>query len=225
MIVGGSCNLNDKINTSLANESETTVIELKNMKFNWKIETLISFGNRTNLLMNGFLSWHMCIKAFFKNNLVIDYNDLSLQQRIKKPDFFENIYDDQFSKLKIKIFYLQSRTVFVEQDIEKDTIIKLLKNIRVDKAAIISSKKMFDIIGQSKFYSRNNDSIHETNSQTRFRVNCSWICVNKHFTQDVCYRINSDKYKSCQIVCPIDQPMIISLNGKKVVIKNQDLVI
>ena len=34
MIVGGSCNHNDKINTSLANESETTVIELENMKVN-----------------------------------------------------------------------------------------------------------------------------------------------------------------------------------------------
>ena len=56
----------------------------------------------------------------------MDYNDLSFQQRMKKTDFFEKIYDDQFSKLKIKRFYLQSRTVFDEQDIEKDTIIKLL---------------------------------------------------------------------------------------------------
>ena len=86
----------------------------------------------------------------------MDYNNLSLQQRIKKTDFFEKIYDDQFSKLNIKRFYLQSRTFFVEQDIDKDTIIKLLKSVmtakkknkqknkivRVDKAAFLSSKNI-----------------------------------------------------------------------------------
>ena len=41
MIVGGSFNHNDNINTSLANESETTSIELENTKVNWKVETLI----------------------------------------------------------------------------------------------------------------------------------------------------------------------------------------
>ena len=89
MIMGGSCILNGKINTSLANESETTVNELENMKVNWKIETLISFGNRKNLLMNGFISWYMWIKEMFNNNLVMSYNTLSLLQRIKKTDFFE----------------------------------------------------------------------------------------------------------------------------------------
>ena len=52
MIVGGSCILNDKINTSLTNESETTENELENIKVDWKTETLIHFGNDQNLLMN-----------------------------------------------------------------------------------------------------------------------------------------------------------------------------
>ena len=39
------------------------------------------------------------------------------------------------------------------------------ERVRVDNVAVISSKTMFDIIEQSKFYSRNNDSIHETNSE------------------------------------------------------------
>ena len=69
--------------------------------------------------MNGFISWHMWIEEFFNNTLIIDYNKLSHLQRNKKTEFFEKIYDDQFSKLKIKRFYLQSRTVFVQQDIEK----------------------------------------------------------------------------------------------------------
>ena len=84
---------------------------------------------------------------------------------------------------------------------------------------------MFDIIGQSKFYSRNNDDIHETNLETRFRENCFWIRVNEHCTPDVCYRINPDKYKICQVVSPVNQPKIMSLNSKKIVIKNQDLAI
>ena len=46
------------------------------------------------------------------------------------------------------------------------------ENVRVDKAAVISSKKMFQIKEQSRFYSRIDDLIHETNSETRFRENC-----------------------------------------------------
>ena len=99
------------------------------------------------------------------------------------------------------------------------------EKVRIYNAAVISSKKMFDIIGQSKFYSRNNDSIYETNSETRFRENCFWIRVNDYFTPDVCYPMNPDKYKICQVVCPVYQPKIISLNGGKVVIWNQDLAI
>ena len=160
--------------------------------------------------MNGFISWHLWIKEIYNDTLVMDYKKLANLQRNKKTEFFEKIYDDLFSNLKIKRFYLSSRKVFVQQEITKTKIIKPLMSVmtakthkkkqekdRVDNAAVISSKKMFDIIGQSKFYSRNNDSIHETNSETRFRENCLWIRVNEHFTPDVCYRINSDKYKIC----------------------------
>ena len=73
---------------------------------------------------------------------------------------------------------------------------------------------MFDKIRQSKFDSRNNDAIHKTNSETTFREK-NWIRVNEHFTPDVCYRINPDKYKICQVVCPVDQPKIIPLNENK----------
>ena len=78
--------------------------------------------------MNGFFSWHMWIKEVFNNNLVMSYNTLSHLQRKMKIDLFEKIYDDQFSKLQIKIFYLQSRNMFLEQEIDKDKIIKLFKS-------------------------------------------------------------------------------------------------
>ena len=58
--------------------------------------------------MNGFISWHMWIKEIYNDTLVMDYNKLAHLQRNKKTEFFEKIYDDLFSKLKIKRFYLQS---------------------------------------------------------------------------------------------------------------------
>ena len=81
MIVGGSCILNDKMNTYLTNDSERTENELENMKVDLKIETLISFGNHQNLLMNGFISWHMWIKEVFNTNCVMNYNMLNASQR------------------------------------------------------------------------------------------------------------------------------------------------
>ena len=43
------------------------------------------------------------------------------------------------------------------------------ENVRVDKATVISSKNMFQMNGQSRFYSRNLEFIHETTSERRFR--------------------------------------------------------
>ena len=91
MIVGGICNLNDNTNTSLVNESETTEIELEYMKVNWKVETLISFGNHIRSLMNGFISWHMSIKEIYNDTLVMDYNKLANLQRNKKLSSLKNI--------------------------------------------------------------------------------------------------------------------------------------
>ena len=41
---------------------------------------------------------------------------------------------------------------------------------------------MFEVIGQSRYYSRNEDLIHETNLESRFMDNLFWIRVNEHFT-------------------------------------------
>ena len=52
---------------------------------------------------------------------------------------------------------------------------------------------MFQINGHLRFYSRNEDLIHETNSERRFRENLFWIRVNEHFTPEDCYQINREK--------------------------------
>ena len=65
--------------------------------------------------------------------MVMDYNKLAHLQRNKKTEFFEKIYDDLFSKLKIKRFYLQSIKVFVQQEITQTKIIKLLMSIMTTK--------------------------------------------------------------------------------------------
>ena len=56
VISGGSCILNDKMNISLNNDFQTSENELENMKVDWKISTLISFGNNKKLLTNRFIS-------------------------------------------------------------------------------------------------------------------------------------------------------------------------
>ena len=103
--------------------------------------------------MNGFVSWHMCIKEMFNTNSVMTYITLNNLQRSKRSDFFDMLYDDQFTKLQIKRFYLKSSNIFVRQDVSKDNIIKLFKSImtaktkiddesvRVDEAAVTPSKK------------------------------------------------------------------------------------
>ena len=64
VISGGTCILNNKMNTSLKSDLQTSVNELENMKVDWKISTLIFWGKIKKLLMNGFISWHMWIKDF-----------------------------------------------------------------------------------------------------------------------------------------------------------------
>ena len=104
VISGGSYIFNDKMNTSLTNDFQTSENVLKNMKVDRKISTLIYFDNNRKLLMNEFISWHMWIKEFFNTNCVMNYNMLTASQRKLKTDIFDKLYD-QFSLLRIKIFY------------------------------------------------------------------------------------------------------------------------
>ena len=71
------------------------------------------------------------------------------------------------------------------------------ESFRVDKAAVMSSKKKFEVIGQSRYYSRNEDLIHETNLESRFMDNLFWIPVNEHYTSQHFYRENPEKYNIC----------------------------
>ena len=71
------------------------------------------------------------------------YNTLSNLQRIKKSDFFEKLHDDQYFKLQIERFYLQSKHIYVEQEMGKENNIKLIKNIMTTKK---KSKKMLELI-------------------------------------------------------------------------------
>ena len=78
----------------------------------------------------------MWIKEVFKTNCVMTYNSMSNLQRLKKSDFFDKLYDDKFSKLQIKRFYLKSRTIFVKQEMSKYKIIKLFKSVMTAKKEI-----------------------------------------------------------------------------------------
>ena len=91
--------------------------------------------------MNGFISWHMWIKEIYNDTLVMDYTKLANEQKHKNTDFIEKIYDDLFSKLKIKRFYLSSRKVFVQQEITQTKIIKLLMSVMTAKTHKKSKRK------------------------------------------------------------------------------------
>ena len=67
--------------------------------------------------MNGFISY-MWIKVVSNNNYVMDYNLLNASQRKLKTDIFDKLYD-QFSQLKIKIFYLKIKSICVIQEISR----------------------------------------------------------------------------------------------------------
>ena len=73
---------------------------------------------------------------------------------------------------------------------------------------------MIEVIRQSKYYSINEDLIHETNLESRFRDNCFWLRVNEHYTSQHFYRVNPEKYKICQVVHPVNPSTIIELNEK-----------
>ena len=63
---------------------------------------------------------------------------------------------------------------------------------------------MFEVIGQSRYYSRNEGLIHETNLESRFLDNFFWIRVNEHYTSQHCYRKKPEKNLSS---CTSDQPI------------------
>ena len=110
----------------------------------------------------------------------MNYIILTVRQRKTKTVLFDKLYD-QFSQLKIKRFYLKIKSIFVRQEIGKENIINLFKCImsatikqivqefvRVDKATAISNKKMMEVIGQSKYYIRNEDSTHVAILNSKF---------------------------------------------------------
>ena len=52
---------------------------------------------------------------------------------------------------------------------------------------------MIEVIGHSKYYTRNEDSTHETILDSKFMNPLLWIRVNEHFTSQYYYRKNAEK--------------------------------
>ena len=98
------------------------------MNVNWKVETLISFGNNRKELMNGFISWHMWIKEINNDTLVMDYKKLANEQRQKKTEFFEKYMMINFLNWRSKDFIF-NQELFSFNKILKKKIIKLLKSV------------------------------------------------------------------------------------------------
>ena len=56
VITDGTCNLQDKINTSLNNNINPNVMDLEDMNETWKESTLLFFGAKRKFDLNGFIS-------------------------------------------------------------------------------------------------------------------------------------------------------------------------
>ena len=77
MIKDGICNLKEKTNTSLNNNTNPNVMDLEDMNEEWKKVTLLAFGSKRKVAMNGFISWHLwtttiientCVKKIYQNS-------------------------------------------------------------------------------------------------------------------------------------------------------------
>ena len=59
MITDGTCNLQNKINTSLNNNIRPNVMDLEYMSVCLGQTTLLFFGSKIKFAMNGFISWYL----------------------------------------------------------------------------------------------------------------------------------------------------------------------
>ena len=107
MIKDGTCNIKEKTNTSLNNKTNPYVMDLENMNEDWKKVTLLSFGSKQKVAMNGFISWHLWTKTIIDNTCVKKYikiQNSSLVKKSHKTVFYDDLWDD-FCKLNIESFY------------------------------------------------------------------------------------------------------------------------
>ena len=231
VIIDGTCNLQDKINTSLYNNINPNVAELEDMNETWKKSTVLSFGAKIKYIMNGFISWHLWTKATIdkmcvKKYLKIKYNTHA--RRFQKTTFFDNLWVE-FGKLNIKRLYkLNTQQTFVSHSITKNDILKLIKciinervveskkeSINHDKSVAKNHSNVNEELGLTKYYARNDDFNHFCNSKSKFRDPYFWHRVCEHFTLENTYKKTTNKYEIHQVLKPVDKSSIIRLeNGK-----------
>ena len=136
MINDGTCNIKEKSNTSLNNETNPYVMDLEDMNEDWRKVTLLSFGSKRKVAMNGFISWHLWTKTIIDNTCVKKYIKI---QKIHKTDFYNDSWDD-FCKLNIETFFkLDTSQTFTINLIRKNDILDLRKCIV--NTRVIKSKK------------------------------------------------------------------------------------
>ena len=77
----------------------------------------------------------MWIAEYFTQKFVMAYNLLKVKD--KRTNIFNKLCD-KFIKLKIETFYLKVKTILlVEQDTDREAIIKLFKSVMTAKCKII----------------------------------------------------------------------------------------
>ena len=68
------------------------------MNKDWKKVTLLSFGSKQKVAMNGFISWHLWTATIIDNTCVKKYikiqNSSLVKKKVHKTDFYDDLLDD-----------------------------------------------------------------------------------------------------------------------------------
>ena len=84
VIINGTCNLQDEINTSFNNNINPNVVDLEDMNETWKKSTLLSFGANRKFVMNGLISWHLWTKATIDTIRVKHYLKIKYSTQVRR---------------------------------------------------------------------------------------------------------------------------------------------
>ena len=68
---------------------------------------------------------------------------------------------------------------------------------------------MIQVMGHSKYFSKNKEFTYETIVETKFMDPSFFIRLNENFTSQHCYKNNINEYKIYQVVNPANSSLFI----------------
>ena len=127
---------------------------------------------------------------------------IKMPNKETKKELWNELYD-KFMKLSVERFYLKIKNNFFKQAIDKETIIKLFKNMMTakcvkhvrevsDQNKAATNNNMNQMLLHTRYYTRNEEP-NEMNLEVKFIDPYFWNRVNEIFASQSCYQINKNK--------------------------------